>query len=136
MKGFAKKIILLLDIIIIALGLLGFIQIWQKPDLPLRLIMKNDHVIILNTGGVNIPGFTAEKFEVTVVDGKQVRTKEDVEFVCDGLHVGSVIQVDIRVGSKLQTISIRLIPFYGILYIIILLFLCILIITVAVIVIV
>jgi signal transduction histidine kinase len=136
MKGFAKKIIILLDIIFIALGILGFIQIWQKPDLPLRLIMRSDHLIILNPGGVNIPGFTSEKFEVTGVAENQVRTKEDVEFVCDGLCVGSIIQVDIRAGGKLQTISIRLIPFYGILYIIILLFLCILIITVAVIVIV
>jgi hypothetical protein len=35
MGGISKKIILLLDIIFIVLGILGFIQIKQKSDLPL-----------------------------------------------------------------------------------------------------
>jgi signal transduction histidine kinase len=136
MKGIAKKIILLLDLIFIALGILGFIQIQQKSDLPLRLVMSNNHLMIINSGGIPIPGFIPEKFEVIAVNGQEVFTKEDVEFVCDGLHINSEAQVDVRANGMLKTISIKLIPFYGILYIIILLFLCILIISVAVIVIV
>ena len=72
------------DIIFIALGVLGFIQIKQKSDLPLRLIGKGDHIMILETNGLSIPGFTPEKFEVITVDGKLVSTKEDVEFVSIG----------------------------------------------------
>src|SRR5664280_153109 len=132
MRGISKKSILLLDIIFIALGILGFIQIKQKSDLPLRLIRSSDHLMILSTGGVTIPGFTPGKFEVITVDGKLVSTKEDVEFVCDGLNIGSETQVDIRSDGKFQTLSMRLIPFYGNLYIIISAFLCILILTVAV----
>ena len=136
MRGIAKKFILLLDIIFIALGILGFIQILQKPDLPLRLIKNDFHLILINSNGVTIPGFIPEKFEVITVDGKKVHTKEDIEFICDGLHIGSETKVGIRSYGKLQIISMKLVPFYGILYIIILLFLCILIISVAVIVIV
>jgi signal transduction histidine kinase len=136
MKGISKKLILLLDVLFVALGILGFIQIEQKPDLPLKLIMNNDHLMIRNPGGIPLSGFIPEKFEVLTVNGQQVRSKEDVEFICDGLYIGSKAQVDIRANGKLQTISMKLIPFYGVLYIIILAFLCILIITVAVIVIV
>jgi signal transduction histidine kinase len=136
MRGVSKKSILFLDIIFIALGILGFIQIKQKSDLPIRLKRSDNHLIILETMGVNIPGFTPEKFEVITVDGKLVSTKEDVEFVCDGLNIGSETQVYVRADEKFQNLSIRLIPFYGNLYIIILAFLCILILTVSVIVIV
>jgi signal transduction histidine kinase len=136
MKGISKKFILLLDILFIALGILGFIQINQKPDLPLRLVMSHNHLSIISTGGIPIPGFTPEKFEVVSINGNEVFTKEDVEFVCDGLHINSETTVEVRSGSKLQTISMKLIPFYGSLYTIILAFLCSLIITVAVIVIV
>src|ERR1035437_10995129 len=96
MRGISKKSIFFLDIIFIALGILGFIQIKQKSDLPLRLNRNNNHLMILETMGVNIPGFTPEKFEVITVDGKLVSTKEDVEFVCDGLNIGSETQVYVR----------------------------------------
>ena len=61
MRGIAKKFILLLDLIFIALGILGFIQIQQKSDLPLRLIMSSNHLLIINTGGIPIPGFVDRK---------------------------------------------------------------------------
>jgi signal transduction histidine kinase len=136
MKGISKKFILLLDFLFIALGLLGVIQISQKSDLPLRLIMNKNHLNIINTGSIPVPFFIPEKSEVVSINGNEVFTKEDVEFVCDGLRINSDVSVVIRTDGKVNTISMKLIPFYGNSYIIILTFLCLLILTVAVIVIV
>ncbi len=111
-----KSVIFKLDVLILLLGLGGLYQSAQKAALPVPLEMRRGHVTVAQafSGAGNTVLRPGDR--LLAINGLDVTSVDDVEFILDGLAIGQ--QVSVRIWRNGQVKSVRLVlwpanrPFY------------------------
>lgn len=94
-----NKQIYLANAVIIMLCLTGFIHVWQKAGLP--VIFKHNSLIIEHIKNENLPLRFGDK--IVSIDGQNVKTQEELEFILDSKAVDESVDVSfLRDSSKLN----------------------------------
>src|ERR1035437_7991470 len=112
-----KNLLIYIDVILLLLGLVGYLQLTKKADLPFEIESTHRVLIIhpkLESTGKKIPDQSILK----TISGIPVFTKEDVEFICDGYKFGNTVAVQYQKDGALVIDSVTLEHFYSIIYMI------------------
>lgn len=107
------RITLLADTIIIILTVFSLISIYNKPAIP-NLIHPETFSIEFNDGS------NVKLFKILKIEGIEVESITELEFICDLHNIGDKLTLTVSDNSGIQNISIQLVAYYDLLYMIIL----------------
>ncbi len=108
-----KSVIFKLDVLVLLLGLGGLYQSAQKAALPVALEMRQGHVRVAQTSSAS--NLRAGD-RLLAINGIEVASADDAEFILDGLAIGQ--RVTVRIGRNGQVKNVHLVlraansPFY------------------------
>jgi signal transduction histidine kinase len=117
-----KTMVFLFDFLLFVFCLLGVYHVSQKPGLPVNFLKQNNRVLISKiydpAGEKNL----RINDIVHSINGYEISSVEDIEFICDGLKIGESVNIEIERNSITEGFNISLVPFYGVRYLIIMVF--------------
>jgi len=116
LDSYIKKI-LIIDCIIFLFCIVGAYQFSIKVNLPFQVTNSESHLVVSSTeihqGKIN------DGDVITLVDGYNLRSREEVEILLDDKKIGETISVEVIADAKTKTEQFTLVPFYDTFYVIV-----------------
>lgn len=111
------KKILIIDCIIFLFCILGAYQFSIKADFPFQVTTSESHLLVSST---EIPQDQIKVgYIITIVDGYNLKSREEVEIFLDGKKIGESVSVGIIGNGNILTKQIELVQFYSTFYVIV-----------------
>ena len=109
-----QKSTIIIDILILLLSAVGIYNILTKAGLPLKIKSEKTHLTITNPGRIDS---NFKKGDIVIsIDGKRVKTIEEIEIYLDGKKVNDTITLKIKRGIQLLESKLITTNYYSTLY--------------------
>jgi len=112
-----KSHLIILDVILLLLGLVGYLQLTKKADLPYD-IESTGSVLIIHPSSQSVNSKIPDQSILKAISGNPEYSKEDIEFDCDGHSAGNTLNVVYEKDNALAVAPATLVHFYSVTYLI------------------
>jgi signal transduction histidine kinase len=119
---FRTAVYLTFDVALLIVCFLHVPSLIDRPAVPFDARLDGDHVLVTRVVDGAAAGSLSEGDRIIRWEGEPVAGEHDLEFLADFRAVGEKVALGVARGGIEREVSVRLIPFYGAAYVIIVLF--------------